>query len=434
MKLLLSALLYSLTSAAADLPRQFDLRSAKGKNFVSAVKNQSGGTCWTHATMAAVESNLMVNQYWTHHGETGEPNLAEYYLDWWNGFNQHKNHDVHPEKNGLTVHEGGDYRVAAAHLSRAGTVRDVDAQSFSTAPKESAATYQHFYTRDIVWFDAGPNLESIDGIKRSLMEYGAMGTALAWATSFYSGNTFYQPPSSNAEPNHAVTIVGWDDDKKTRAPKPGAWLIKNSWGTNWGSGGYFWISYYDKVAGHHDEMGAVAFQNTVPFDYYRVYSHDLHGWRDTRKEAVEAFNAFVVGSDEQVRSISFYTAANDTTFSITLHADFNGTSLGTALAAPLEGGFAQKGFHTVDLPFPVAVAAGSKLYVKVRLSQGGHAFDRTSNVPVLLGAKSRVTVKSKASPGESYYLKNGAWRDLTQDDPSANFCIKALTDKVTGTL
>jgi hypothetical protein len=42
--------------------------------------------------------------------------------------------------------------------------------------------------------------------------------------------------------NHVVTLVGWDDQRQ-------AWLIKNSWGTNWGAkaggpeAGYAWVAY-----------------------------------------------------------------------------------------------------------------------------------------------------------------------------------------------
>jgi|GEM_PF-690335 len=41
---------------------------------------------------------------------------------------------------------------------------------------------------------------------------------------------------------HGVCIVGYDDNKATN-DGPGAFRIVNSWGTGWGSSGYFWMSY-----------------------------------------------------------------------------------------------------------------------------------------------------------------------------------------------
>ncbi len=432
MKPLLLALSFcSLAFSAPVPPKKFDLRSINGKNYVSTVKSQQGGTCWTHAVMASIESNLYLTNAWNLAGETGEPALAEYHLDWWNGFNQHMNHDVAPETNGLSVHQGGDYRVAAAYLARGGSVRKADGQSFSSPPQENNDSYHRFYARDIVWYSAGRDLKNIDDIKIALMEHGAMGTALAWSSSLYnsSSGTFYQSPTNGSEPNHAVTIVGWDDGKKTQSSKPGAWLIKNSWGSGWGNQGYFWISFDDKVAGHHDEMGAVSFQNVEPLTYSTIYSHDLHGWRDTKPEASEAFNAFTATADEDLSAVSFYTTADKAEFSVTIYGHFDGKSLSQQLSSTAEGNYAHNGFHTIDLNLPVPLRQGQKFYVYLKISKGGHAFDRTSNVPVLLGSSERVTVKSKAAPGESFYRAGSTWKDLTTDDSSANFCIKALTRK-----
>lgn len=417
-------------SAHAELPSALDLRNVNGKNFVSAVKSQSGGTCWTHGAMAAIESNLLVTGTWASNGESGDANLAEYHMDWWNGFNQHYNADIAPATGGLTVHQGGDYRVAAAYLARAGgVVRDSDAQSYNTAPKEHLASYHYYYTRDIEWFSAGPNLENIHKIKQAILDHGVIGTALTWSSSFYSGGTFYQPVSSSSQPNHAVAIVGWDDNKKTQAPKPGAWLAKNSWGSGWGSGGYFWISYYDKVTGQHAEMGAVAFKNTERLRYSNVYYHDYHGWRDT-KAVSEAFNAFSAkgnpGGREVLKAVSFYTTAENVEYSVKVYRTFANGEL-TDLLSVRDGFMENIGFHTVDLNWPVALNAGENFYVAVTVSKGGQAFDKTSNVPLLLGGGGRPIVASKAKAGESFYRTGSGWTDLTKDDATANFCIKALT-------
>jgi C1A family cysteine protease len=418
---------------AASLPSHFDLRNVSGNNYVTSVKKQEGGTCWTHGAIAAIEGNLMKTGAWTESGESGEAALAEYHLDWWNGFNRHFNADIAPTAAGLTEHQGGDYRVATAYLARGGgAVRKEDAQSYLFPPEEHSASYHYFYVRDVDWLTAGADLSRIDDVKKTILTQGAIGTALSWNKDFYSeaGNSFYQPPTNDANPNHAVTIVGWDDERETQAPKVGAWLVKNSWGTSWGDEGFFWISYYDKASVKHPEMGAVSFNHVEPMQYHQIYYHDYHGWRDTKVDASEAFNAFVAkGSregNEIMRSVSFYTAADHVRYTVKVYGNFDGSTLSHQLARK-DGAIEHPGHHTVDLTRPIALEPGQHFYVYLKLSSGGQPFDRTSEVPVLLGSSEKVVVQSTANPGESFYLSGSKWIDLTHDDKSANFCMKALT-------
>lgn len=442
--LALIALLSFVPIQAEDLPQAFDLRNVDGVNYVSGVRSQQGGTCWTHGTMAAIESNMMRNELCPTPVEFSGPDLSEYHLDWWNGFNLFYNQDFgyYPSE-GLTVHMGGDYRVATAYLSRGdGAVTNDDAPNYKSAAPRRDTSYTYYYPRTVEWYHLEDDLSNIDFIKRKLMEYGAMGTCMYASNEFLDDSTngsFYQPPTDPRDPNHSIAIVGWNDTITTAAALPGAWLCKNSWGSDWGTAwdgnGFFWISYYDKHAGRNPEMGCVSFQDVELMKYDSIYYHDYHGWRDTL-DVSEAANIFVAEARDTLVAVSFFAAADSVNYTVKIFRHRSDLENDNSVLTQ-SGNIAYAGFHTVDLEEKVVLMEGDSFFVYLDLDKGGQPYDRTSVVPVLLDipalyrrqVPALTTVPSRAAENESLFKLQDQWVDLQTVDFSANFCIKALVKK-----
>lgn len=88
--------------------------------------------------------------------------------------------------------------------------------------------------------DAVPSAQDI---KDAMVKFGPISVAVAADNAFmdYKPGTVFKGNGRGI--NHAVILVGWDDAK-------GAWLLRNSWGTTWGDGGYMWIAYGANLVGY----------------------------------------------------------------------------------------------------------------------------------------------------------------------------------------
>ena len=97
-----------------------------------------------------------------------------------------------------------------------------------------------------------------DVVKKHIMNYGAVFAGLYYCTdenaaNYYNTTTYaYACLDKNTTMNHAITIVGWNDNyskdnfpASNRPSSNGAYIAINSWGNTWGDNGYFYISYED---------------------------------------------------------------------------------------------------------------------------------------------------------------------------------------------
>jgi hypothetical protein len=250
---------------------------------------------------------------------------------------------------------------------------------------------------------------------------------------------------------HAVAIVGWDDNYAashfktgTQPSGPGAFLVRNSWGSTWGSGGYFYISYYDTSIGNESAVFDV---NQTTTNYNQVYDYDPLGFTyemgnaditgtDSNYEWMA--NIFTASSTALIQAAGFYTTDTNVSYDVYVYTGvaagnpISGTAyhIGSGLGT---GNFGMSGYHTVPFGSNVLVTSGQKFSVVVKLTNNNGTFPYP--VPVEYNF-ANYSSGATASAGQSYISNNGSsWTDLTTVTNShlgdnygeTNVCLKAYT-------
>lgn len=411
----------SVLSAASELPSSYDLRSASPSRLSPVGDQGSLGTCWAFAVLGSLESNLL----------TADPGDASTFSE--DNMVLTSGYFAGLGAAGLYA-AGGNSLMATAYLARwAGPVAaTADAYGDGITPSGLSAA-RHVQEVDYLPLRSGPTDDA--AIKTAVMEHGAVYTGLYWDGSAGAGtwdagtDAYYCATAATA--NHAVDIVGWDDDYPasdfaTTPPGDGAFIVRNSWGAAWGQGGYFHVSYYDANLAGDDPLTVL--DGTAVFiapestdDYTREYQYDQLGWTDsigTGSTTAWFANVFTAAATEKIAAVSFYAATAGSSYTL-----YGGSSL-SSLTPVGSGTIAFTGYHTVALSDDLPVTDGSPFVVAVRLITPGCI----TPVPIECPIRGYSTAAT-ASPGQSYVSADGSsWQDLTSvaEYAEANVCLKAF--------
>jgi len=294
-----------------SFPASYDLRTT-GK--LTPIRNQStSGSCWAFASLASIESDLLTSE----NRDFSENNLKN-------------NHGFDLDANT----QGGNLPMSTAYTARwLGTINESDDPYNPTSTKSSTTLPVQKHVQDVLWIPDRTTYLDNDSIKDAVTKYGAVYTSMYWEDSSYdsSTNSFYNAFPGNVYygNNHAVNIVGWDDnyDKNNfydsyynKTPEAnGAFLVRNSWGESFGDGGYFYISYYDENVGVENGVFDAVESTT---NYSTNYQYDPLGCVSSlgySSNTAWYSNVFTASSSEEVSAVAFYTLAANTSYEVSIY-------------------------------------------------------------------------------------------------------------------
>jgi len=395
------------TISITNLPSKFDLRDF---GWVSPVKNQGDmASCWTFGATGALESAILK--------ATG----LRYVLSENNIQNSALAYSILGSAN---LFEGGMSENAALYvLSWLGVVSNED-DAYDELGKISLmmTTDAKIHIKDVKFIAPRKSVNDenwLKDIKQTLLNYGSVtiNYNAIHDSPEYNPKTFAQYYNGTAPSNHAVSIVGWDDNFKKenfniKPPSDGAFIVKNSWGKSWGDGGYFYLSYYDTSLGFTNSL-AYILENTA--NYTKNYQYDVGGTlillnsKVLESPNVLYKNIFKAIDDDLIAAVgTYFEDIQNYTMNISVNGQLKLTQKGIS---------PYRGYHTIPL----------NEYVPIKKEDVFEVVFESSTLPILL--HSREVYKDNTS----FLYINGEWNNLKNETPfgPSTACIKVytLTDK-----
>ncbi|MBF0118385.1 MAG: hypothetical protein HQK79_06075 [Desulfobacterales bacterium] len=407
-------------SSVSASDAKYDLRdpnndSNTSDSLLTPVKNQgSCGVCWTFASYASLEGYLKKTY-------SLSDNNNDYSED-----NMKHRHDFVTGVNGAC--SGGNFKMATAYL-----VRKYGPISESDDPYDASATSEYCtnctpvrYVDNAVFLPVRSSTSDNTYIKQAIIDYGALYTSMYWNDQSYNSSNYTYYDSSSSSSNHAVVIVGWDDNKVTAAQNPGAFIVRNSWGTSWGESGYFYISYYDtRIA--FSELDYFIDNNDSQLYFETIYQYDPLGYtaRTGYGDAIGyGANIFTPQSNGYLKAVGFYAVASNLSYEIKIYDNFNGTTFSTLLGSK-SGTVSQAGYYTIPLDSNIRIIQNDNIGVVVK-------FDTTTSGytnPIPLESPVTDYAAPTGNSGESYISHTGgSFTDVNSTPNNRNVCIKAFAD------
>lgn len=381
-----------------SFPARFDLRDSA---YVTVAKNQGNcGCCWAFSTLASLESNWLKNGF-------GSYDLSEENMKNCHGF----------EVGGCT---SGNSEMADAYLTR-GSGPLTETQNPYVAVTDSCIKG----LAPVALITSSIYLpKDISVVKQAVMDYGGLYASLYWQNSSYNAaNKTYYYKDTLAE-NHAVLIVGWNDNKNT-AGGMGAWIAKNSWGTGWGEQGYFYISYNDKKV----LTTVTCFPSKINYNNeLYLYSYDKLGrTSDLGYSNPVAYGLvkFYVTAKQKLTKIGLVINTENTIVDVEVFSAKKNNQLLNRLSSVLNYTCIYPGYISFDLPEPVHFNAGEELYIKVKYNTPGN------NYPLPFERFIADYANPEIEKGVCWVSSNGeAWDQFGSDIPSKarDLCIRAYME------
>ena len=286
------------------IPNRFDLRDY---GWVSSIKNQGWmGACWTFGMTAALESALLKAANIT--TDFSENNMQDTMLKY----------SIY---GGLLV-EGGLNTVSTSYLLSWLGAFTQDADTYDEMGKISPVitTQNDIHIQDVMFT---PNNEIPNGtqLKLAIMKYGSIDVSFFGQSTYDEVNPYYNPETHAQyvdiykDSNHDVSIIGWDDNYNASnflitPPGNGAWIVKNSYGTDWGDNGFLYVSYYDKTLLNSKTLieyaTSIIVENTEP--YNKNYQHSLIWGSDFQSgnQNVSYMNVFEALENDAIAAVGTY--------------------------------------------------------------------------------------------------------------------------------